>query len=66
MIVGMLTTAIKRDSRSSRESSTTVTIALPSLHRSQILRDLWVMQAQAEEFSGYAGKFDCFLESSPQ
>jgi hypothetical protein len=33
-----------------------------SLHRSQILRDLGAMQAQAAEFSGYAGKFRCFLE----
>jgi len=36
--------------------------SMPSLHRSQILRDLRAMQAQAAEFSGYAGKFRCFLE----
>jgi hypothetical protein len=34
----------------------------PSLHRSQILRDLRAMQTQAAEFSGYAGKSRCFLE----
>jgi hypothetical protein len=34
----------------------------PSLHRSQILRDLWAMQAVAAELSGYARKFRCFLE----
>jgi len=32
-----------------------------SLHRSQILRDLWAMQAQAAESSGYAGQFRCFF-----
>jgi hypothetical protein len=40
----------------------------PSLHRSQILRDLWAMQAMAAEHSGYAGPFCCFFwrESSRQ
>jgi hypothetical protein len=33
-----------------------------SLHRSQILRDFWAMQAQAAESSGYAGEFRCFLK----
>jgi hypothetical protein len=32
-----------------------------SLHRSQISGDLRTMQAVAAEFSGYAGKFRCFL-----
>src|SRR5271166_4697155 len=35
---------------------------LVSLHRPQILRDLWAMQAVAAEFPGCAEKFYCFLE----
>ncbi len=34
---------------------------LTSVHRSQILRDFYAMQAEAAEFSGYAEKFRCFL-----
>jgi len=44
-----------RDARAMRER-------VPSLHRSRILRDSGAMQAVAEELSGYAGKFLCFLK----
>jgi ABC-type bacteriocin/lantibiotic exporter with double-glycine peptidase domain len=37
-----------------------------SLDRSQILRDLRAMQAQAAEFSADAGEFRCFLERRVQ
>jgi len=31
----------------------------PSLHRPQIFRDLWAVQAQAAELFGYAEQFCC-------